>query len=263
MKEPGKKILPDPPRPIDRSASRAAWRIKRCAVFWVISLLLIVVAMFLVARRMNFYYSDMRVLKTGNEVMGTIEEVGVQRVTNHRYRRKWAAPFRFAVRIRYRSETSRSRDGFIVIDPNDRGNYSVGDEIAVRYDPKNTRHMVAVGHLPDPIEGGWTIGLTAAIALTFFALSLLRRQRLLRLYRDGVVVPALIRGLKSTTTGPFSRRVEYAFEYDSGRFVGSDVAAQKQLAQLPVGATVQLLVDTNHPSNSMLAMHFTVAGHPS
>ena len=198
-------MIPTTPRKVTRTAARRAWAERPVQIWWKSAMVIGIVALIVGVHAAWTAFSQRRLLQTGAQVKATITKV------KETTRRGYAQPRDASMPVRL-EWTMPGGEPVVVntILPPGPGYAVVGEALALRVDPKNTRVWTEEGE----ILAWWrvlTIPLIMMlpIAVLLLALALLQRMRVLRVWRDGKLCEAIVVDTKNVSTAPRSRLVRY------------------------------------------------------
>lgn len=188
-----------PPRPIDGRTSRRAWGEPHVRFWWLSAIVFAVIAAVLVYTSVREWNRQKRLIAEGLPVKAEVIRAGgiylrTKKIAPHE-------PVDLKYQVNGRTiEVSGYLDGrtdFII----------VGDPVDIRVDPKNpaiwtyrTQPMPLAGMM----IGAWIV---VPITLLVAGVAMLKRARLLSIWKNGVAQPAIFVSSRQTALAPTSRLV--------------------------------------------------------
>jgi len=222
-----------PPRELTATVRRRAWFDRRVRLAWVMALALVVIATWYVVSRYYVWRQEAQLVKTGDKVEG--EVMGWETNFDAPKGKVVQPEVMVDVQYTYKGQTYRPHG-----------------VLAGRTTPSLTRQKVPI--IVDPADPNrWTartepgsLGqelVAPALLVPFIAVLLivavLRRQRVLRTYREGEAVEAEVVAVGQSPAAPLSRLVKCAV---GGEWGGRVVQVLLPSAQAPaVGETLWLI----------------------
>ena len=203
-----------PPRVVSARAARRAWADPNVRFWWAAGLVLTLIGAYLLLTRYLDWRHDSRLIRSGTEVQATVLEAdGLNVVTKKK-------PGNVAVQLRYEwqgqthdvtapSLAGRSEEDFIVI----------GSQIPIRIDPTHPEQWTTrlqPASLVQELIGGL---IALPLGLILLARSAMLRGRLLRVWRAGEAVPAVVVGATHTALAPRAWQVECTTADEGGQRV--------------------------------------------
>lgn len=227
-----KTTLPEPPRPLTPSASRAAWREVEVRSLLLVAIGVIVVILAVGVRQVYLGIGDRMLFRNGVLVDATIEGIdGANRNVDRSQQRRLTLSFTLP------GETEkRTIQGFSTPMP---GVINRFDVIPIRIDPDDLDNWT---ERPEPVP--WMKSLIVPMLLTPPALLLLgvaalKRKTFTSIYRDGSPFTGNVRGVQRSALTPGQRVVKAVIAGGEGRIL--DVTVPAELAPSGTGGTIELL----------------------
>lgn len=231
--------LPAPPRTTGPRVRRRSWAEPRVRSLWLAAVASLVIAAYLLASRYLEWRKDARLVHQGLPVSANIRQTATETL------RGKTQPANSIVTLDY-TVNGRAYVAQGVL----RGRtleFKVGDDVPIRVDPADPSRWTGATEVP-PLGPGLIPGLIVLPVVGIFALaSLLARARLLRLWRDGQAVEALVLESRQTALAPRSRAVRCTPADPDDRRV-LDVYVPHTLAGLRRGDALRVLVPAGRTS---------------
>jgi hypothetical protein len=203
--------IPPAPRAVTPVGARRAWAEAGVRLWWMSALAIGALMLYLITSELIGELRQRALLRSGIAVTATIEEIAGR--TRHQQTRVNPVP----VRLRYALEDGREfRDSVEhVLEPtNDGSVIHAHDPLPIRVDPSDPTRWTedrAPGSLLASMGIG--VGLLPLVVL-LMALALVRRQGVLRVWRDGELSEATVLSQRSSALAPGSQQLGISLASD-------------------------------------------------
>lgn len=186
-----------PPRAVTARVRRRAWAEPHVRVWWVGALALFVVAMYFLATRYASWLEGVHLIRSGVPLQGKIVEAGGSTMTGKIERGDTWVRVEYAYNGQTYQPLVMTLEGHKTEEP-----IIVGTSIPIRVDPAHpdrwTPRLTSPPLVQDLIGG--LIVLAAAVLVLLLALW--RRSRVLRIWREGEIVQAVVLTARHTALAP-------------------------------------------------------------
>lgn len=224
--------LPAPPRPLDRPASRAAWREVEVRSLLLVAVGVVVAILAVGVRQLVLGIGDRMLLRNGVLVEATIENIdGVNRNVDRSIQRKLKLSFLLP------GATDRTTvEGFSTPMP---GIINQHDKIPLRVDPDNVNNWT---ERAEPVP--WIKSMLVPLILTppavlLLGIAALKRRAFTSIYRDGQPFVGNVKSVERSALAPGQRVVKLVIAGGEGRILGVTVPAA--LAPADSAGTIPVL----------------------
>lgn len=249
---------PDPPRTLTPRGNRWAWLEPRVRVWWTSALLLAVIGAYFVISEVRSSSSDRRLVATGLKVNATITAIvvsggspGRDRSILPAERGEFTMSFPIPGGDSLIIERSRLRD--------QRDPYKVGNSMTLYVDSARLKDWDAkdtslwTDRLQTTLREDLLLGL---IILPFvnllLILAVMQRIRVVRIWRFGQAMAAIVVEIRQTPSSPFSRLVRFALRDSRDRRVFK-VIVPMRVAQFQTGDLFWVVAKPNRPDQAVVA----------
>ena len=211
---------PEPPRALTPRGNRRAWVEPRVRVWWTSALLLAIIGAYFVINQVRSSSRDRQLISTGMKVRATVTAINDQARRDRVVSTSEIADFNLSFKTSAGAELRINRAR--LIDPRDASGsplktLKVGSEITVYVDPNrfvdwNEKDTRLWTDRPEaPLREDLLLGL---IILPFvnilLIIAVIHRIRVIRVWRRGQVMAAVVVDTRQTASAPFSRAVRFA-----------------------------------------------------
>lgn len=246
---------PDPPRTLTPRGNRWAWLEPRVRVWWTSALLLAIIGAYFVISEVSSSSLDRRLVSSGMRVEAIINEIDGSPRKDRFARPVERAEFTMSFQIPGGDsliiERSRLKD--------QRDPYKVGNAITLYVDSSRLKDWEAkdtslwTDRLQTTLREDLLLGL---IILPFVNLLLIlavtQRIRVVRIWRLGQAMAAVVVETRQTPSAPFSRLVRYALRDSRDRRVFKAIVPMR-VAQFQTGDLFWVVAKPNRPDQAVVA----------
>lgn len=203
--------LPGVPRPLSKLIRRRAWGERHVRVWWLLGVALLVITCYYAISRVYLWSEETRLITHGEKVMG--EVVGWSGGIAAKNQHSVLSPNE-VVDIEYSYKGTVYHDRSELIGRSEQIFTHV--PLPLFIDPNNPLHWTA-RTVPAPLANEILPALMLApFVVLLFVVSYLRRQRVLRIYREGEALEAEVMSVGHSAAAPFSRLLSCAAHAESG-----------------------------------------------
>jgi hypothetical protein len=202
--------LPSAPRPLSKLIRRRAWSERHVRVWWLLGAALLIITCYYAISRIYLWTEETKLITHGEKVMGEVTgwSGGVAAKNQHAV----LSP-NTVVDIEYSYKGTVYHDRSELIGRTEQ--IFTHTPFPLFIDPKNPLHWTA-RIVPAPLASELLPALMLApFVVLLFVVAFLRRQRVLRIYREGQAIQAEVMNVGHSAAAPFSRLLSCAAHLDA------------------------------------------------
>jgi hypothetical protein len=243
----GSSAPPAAPRPLTARARHRSWNEPRVRFLWLAALVLLAAAVYVGLIQTTQWRHDMRLVRYGTPVTAMVVEADGASHAGPEF----SPPV--SVKLKYELNGKPYTVSGIV-EAGDGPRYvSPKRPLAIRVDPAHPTDWTARDHPTSLVRELLGAGLILVVVLVLLLLALLARQRVLRLWRDGQALAAVVVQTAHSALAPRSRAVRCTLSDHSDKRLIT-IFIPHAIAQLAPGDTLYLIVPPNRPHRALPAM---------
>ena len=241
-------VIPKLPRKVTRRAKRRAWAEMGVEFWWKSAIVIAIVAMVVGVAAARDALKERELIENGTPVKATLVEVKSTSRTGYAVQRDDDV----GVKLRWTMPDGRVEELLTVLPPGP-GFARVGDTMILRVDPKDPKRWTD----RTEIREWWRILtipllLMLPISVLLVAIAMIKRWRVLQIWKWGRPVEAVVVGTRNASTSPRSRILRYTFAAGSDKRVFQMLYPMR--AGMPrEGENFQLIVHPRQPERSIAA----------
>jgi hypothetical protein len=235
--EPPPPAVPPVPRLLTTPARRRSWNEGPVRVLVILTVLTAVIAAYLTAVRVRESLRDRRLINEGLSVNATIVSANGSTVA-----KRWPRNESMPVSLSFTTPDGVEHSLDVRLDAKPDAFARVGDHLLIKVDPADpqlwTEQTQAKPWAIEMVTSAMLIGLTVVLV----ALTMVRRQQVLRVWRDAPLMRGRVVEVKHTAVAPRSRSVRFSLDEADDRRIRSLLVPTAK-AQIRVGETIWVVCD--------------------
>lgn len=233
------------PREVTTKASAHSWREPRVRFWWTATIVLLLIALYVIVTQAWVWSREKRLLVSGILVEAHVVEANGQ----YNIGKKQPPDSRVKLKATVNGR-ERRYDGFLA---GRKQHIVVGEKVPIRVDPENPGVWTArtePAPLAKQLVGAWVPAPVIVIALLA---SLLARRGVLSTWQTGPSAAAVVVGTSHSALAPLSRVVRCALSDGSDKRLFT-VFVPNRVARLQPGDALWLVLAPNRPDRALAAM---------
>lgn len=239
--------LPPVPRQLTARARRRAWNEPRVRFLWIAAIVLFGAACYIAVLQTTQWQHDMRLVRSGTVVSAYVVEADGAAHAGPEF----TPPV--SVKIKYDLD-GKSHTVTGIIQAGEGPRYvSPRTNLPIRVDPDHPEDWTARDHLSSIFRELLGAGLVLIVVLLTLLVTLLVRQRVLRIWRDGQILQAVVIQCAHSAMAPRSQAIRCALRDHPDKRLFT-VFIPYSAARLSPGDALQLIAPPNHPERAIPAM---------
>lgn len=196
--------LPPPPRPVTRVAARRSFAEATVRSWLVLAIVVAGVIGYLTYARLGSAWRDRALIEHGTPVIGRLTKIGLNQARNA------SRDERLSVEIAYTPPGGREMFVAGELAPKAGSTINLVDPFPIKIDPDHPERWTDLTVAPSLGQQLAAVFLLSPLLLLTLVVIFLKRARVLKVYRDGALVRALVVSVKQAPLAPASRLVRFS-----------------------------------------------------
>jgi hypothetical protein len=199
--------LPDPPRELNSVIRRRTWTEPRVRLWWVLSLGVLLVTLYIVGSQLATWLSEKRLIDHGTPVEATIDAAHAAVVGNVTKGRPMPADSEAELSFDWKSSRQKVR-GQLPEFIEQKRNVIVGQTVTLHVDPDDPGNWTSRTR-PAPLLSRQLIGVSVGLPVVAVlgALAVLKQRRLAEVFRNGPAASAMVVGTGQSAVAPRAKAI--------------------------------------------------------
>jgi hypothetical protein len=244
---PSPPTLPKIPRLLGKSARRRSWNELPVRLWVVLSIVICVITIYLTASRVHQALKDRSLIHNGLDIKAKIISANGSPTP-----KRWPRNETIPATIRFVMPDGSQQEQTVLLDAKADAFAMVGTELAIKVDPDDPQRWTE-----QTVPAAWSGELTTPVmliglSLIVVATTLLRRQSVLRVWKNEPLVAATVVEIKHTALAPLSRVVKFTLVDSTNRRVWSILLPVRAGIPQP-GETIWLISSQKNPARAIAA----------